>query len=53
VLAKVKQGSLIVCLFLFLFVVIGGGLHLSPGFERSVGEVRASQPPEPETDIGQ
>jgi hypothetical protein len=28
---KIKQCSLIVCLFLFLFVVIGGGLHLNPG----------------------
>ena len=28
---KIKQCSLIVCLFLFLFVVIGGGLHLKPG----------------------
>ena len=28
---KVKQGSLIACLFLFLFVVIGSGLHLNPG----------------------
>ena len=30
-LTKLKQGSLVVCLFLFLFVVIGSGLHLSPG----------------------
>jgi hypothetical protein len=29
--AKIKQASLVVCLFLFLFVVIGGGLHLNPG----------------------
>jgi hypothetical protein len=28
---KIKQTLLIVCLFLFLFVVIGGGLHLNPG----------------------
>jgi hypothetical protein len=28
---KIKQYSLIVCLFLFLFVMIGGGLHLNPG----------------------
>ena len=28
---KIKQGSLVVCLFLFLFVVIGGSLHLNPG----------------------
>lgn len=28
---KTKQGALVVCLFLFLFVVIGGGLHLNPG----------------------
>jgi len=28
---KIKQYSLIVCMFLFLFVVIGGGLHLNPG----------------------
>jgi hypothetical protein len=25
-----KETILVVCLFLFLFVVIGGGLHLSP-----------------------
>jgi hypothetical protein len=31
VLTKIKGGSLVVCLFLFLFVVIGGGLHLNPG----------------------
>ena len=30
-IVKVKQWSLIACLFLFLFVVIGGGLHLNPG----------------------
>jgi hypothetical protein len=30
VLTKLKQCSLVVCLFLFLFVVIGGGLHLNP-----------------------
>lgn len=30
-LTKLKQGSLVVCLFLFLFVVIGSGLHLNPG----------------------
>jgi hypothetical protein len=29
--AKIKQILLIVCLFLFLLVVIGGGLHLKPG----------------------
>ena len=28
--ANIKQVALIVCLFLFLFVVIGGGLRLSP-----------------------
>jgi hypothetical protein len=28
---KIKQCLLILCLFLFLFVVIGGGLHLNPG----------------------
>jgi len=31
VVTKIKQGSLVVCLFVFLFVVIGGGLHLNPG----------------------
>jgi hypothetical protein len=31
VLVNIKQGSLVVCLFLFLFVVLGGGLHLNPG----------------------
>jgi hypothetical protein len=30
VIVKVKQWSLIACLFLFLFVVIGSGLHLNP-----------------------
>ena len=30
-ITKVNQASLVVCLFLFLFVVIGGGLHLNPG----------------------
>lgn len=30
-MTKVKQASLVACLFLFLFVVIGGGLHLNPG----------------------
>lgn len=30
-LTKTKQGALVVCLFLFLFIVIGGGLHLNPG----------------------
>lgn len=29
-IVKVKQCLLIACLFLFLFVVIGGGLHLNP-----------------------
>jgi hypothetical protein len=28
---KIKRTLLMVCLFLFLFVVIGGGLHLSAG----------------------
>ena len=28
---KIRQVALIACLFLFLFVVIGGGLHLNPG----------------------
>lgn len=28
---KVKQCLLVLCLFLFLFVVIGGALHLNPG----------------------
>jgi hypothetical protein len=31
VLTKLTQGLLIVCLFLFLFVVIGSSLHLNPG----------------------
>ena len=30
-LIRMKQGLLVVCLFLFLFVVVGGGLHLNPG----------------------
>jgi hypothetical protein len=28
--AKLKTYGLVVCLFVFLFVIIGGGLHLSP-----------------------
>ena len=28
---KVKNCSLVICLFVFLFVVLGGGLHLNPG----------------------
>jgi hypothetical protein len=28
---RLKRYSLVVCLFVFLFVVIGGGFHLSPG----------------------
>jgi len=31
VFAKIKQAALIGCLFVFLFIVIGGGLHLNPG----------------------
>lgn len=27
---KVKEALLIICLFLFLLVVVGGGLHLNP-----------------------
>ena len=30
VLAKIKQTALIGCLFLFLFIVIGGALYLNP-----------------------
>jgi hypothetical protein len=29
--SKAKNYSLIFCLFVFLFVIIGGGLHLHPG----------------------
>ena len=28
---KVKQCSLVVCLFVFLFVIIGNAFHLKPG----------------------
>jgi len=28
---KVKNYALVICLFVFLFVVLGGGLHLNPG----------------------
>lgn len=28
---QVRQVSLVICLFLFLLVVVGGGLHLNPG----------------------
>jgi len=27
---KLKSYSLVLCLFVFLFVIIGGGLHLNP-----------------------
>lgn len=30
-IGKAKDFGLIACLFVFLFVVIGGGLHLTPG----------------------
>ena len=29
--SKAKNYALIFCLFVFLFVIIGGGLHLNPG----------------------
>ncbi len=28
--AKIKNYSLVLCLFVFLFVLVGGGFHLSP-----------------------
>ena len=28
---KLKNYALVICLFVFLFVIIGGGLHLNPG----------------------
>jgi hypothetical protein len=31
VLSKIKPAALIGCLFVFLFIVIGGGLHLNSG----------------------
>ena len=30
-LANIKQAALLGCLFVFLFIVIGGGLHLNAG----------------------
>ena len=29
--SKVKNYALVFCLFVFLFVIIGGGLHMNPG----------------------
>jgi Flp pilus assembly protein TadB len=29
--SKARNYSLVFCLFVFLFVIIGGGLHLNPG----------------------
>ena len=29
--SKVKNYALVFCLFVFLFVTIGGGLHMNPG----------------------
>jgi peptidoglycan/LPS O-acetylase OafA/YrhL len=29
--SKVKNYALVFCLFMFLFVIIGGGLHMNPG----------------------
>ena len=29
--SKIKNYALVFCLFVFLFVIIGGGLHLNPG----------------------
>ena len=28
--SKVKNYALVICLFVFMFVIIGGGLHLNP-----------------------
>ena len=28
---KLKNYGLVICLFVFLFVILGGGLHLNPG----------------------
>ena len=28
---RLKNYALVICLFVFLFVIIGGGLHLNPG----------------------
>jgi hypothetical protein len=28
---RLKNYALVICLFVFLFVIIGGGLHLTPG----------------------
>ena len=28
---SLKNYALVICLFVFLFVIIGGGLHLAPG----------------------
>ena len=28
---KIKNSALVICLFGFLFVIVGGGLHLAPG----------------------
>jgi hypothetical protein len=28
---RLKNYGLVICLFVFLFVIIGGGLHLAPG----------------------
>ena len=28
---RLKNYTLVICLFVFLFVIIGGGLHLNPG----------------------
>ena len=29
--SKVKNYALVFCLFVFLFIVLGGGLHMNPG----------------------
>ena len=29
--SKIKNCALVFCLFVFLFVIIGGGLHMNPG----------------------
>ena len=28
---RLKNYALVICLFVFLFVIIGGGLHMNPG----------------------
>jgi len=46
---KLKSYSLVLCLFVFLFVIIGGGLHLNPigAFAAALSAIPSTSKPGP------